>query len=269
VIAEHPSVLEAESPPAREDNEPMAVGVHRTKDRIGRFDNQVFGESKAPNAAVVSTRFEFEKDADHCDMMRLIAGYDQALESLMHRHAHALYSQLERALRNRADIQDALQETFVRVYLHRESFDFQRKFSTWLYVIAFNLARDELRRRARRPEFASLDDPAEGNELAETLVDTEPSPDRWLDKQERFDSLSKAVDALPEGLRQPLILFSFEEKSQPEIAGEMHCSTKAVEMRLYHARKQLHIWLEENSKDGEGFCGGSRSNSQTVNKRKL
>jgi RNA polymerase sigma-70 factor (ECF subfamily) len=202
-------------------------------------------------------------------MMGLIAGCNGALESLMHRHVHSLSSQLARALRNRADIQDALQETFVRVYLHRERFDFQHKFSTWLYVIAFNLARDQLRRRSRRPEFVSLDDPDEGNELSATLVDIEPSPDTRLDKQERFDSLSKAVAALPEGLRQPLMLFAFEEKSQPEIAREMHCSTKAVEMRLYHARKRLHIWLQRNLKDGEGFCGGGRSNSQTVNKRKL
>jgi DNA-directed RNA polymerase specialized sigma24 family protein len=58
------------------------------------------------------------------------------------------------------------------------------------------------------------------------------------------------------------VLFAFEEKSQPEIASEMHCTAKAVEMRLYHARNLLHARLKEEFKDCEGFYVSHRSNGQ-------
>ena len=124
-------------------------------------------------------------------MMRLVAGHEEALQSLMHRHADCLYSQLARVLKNSGDTNDSLQEAFLRIYLFRDRFDFHRKFSTWLYVIAFNLARDRLRRRARRPELISLDDPEEGNELVEKLFDPEVPPDERLENEERQQRLRK------------------------------------------------------------------------------
>jgi RNA polymerase sigma-70 factor (ECF subfamily) len=251
VIAEHPDILEADLLPPRSAITPVING-QRSSSFLTADDERGPFELEQP-VRIAGLGPESGDDADHRDMRRLVAGQEEALQSLMERHAETLYSQLARILRNRAEAQDSLQETFVRIYRHRGRFDFDRKFSTWLYAIAFNLARDQLRRRARRPEFISLDDPVERDDLAEELLDPEQPPDEQLDKEERFRALAEAMDALPEGLRQPLILFAFDEKSQPEIAAEMHCTAKAVEMRLYHARKMLHDRLKKEFERARGI----------------
>ncbi len=268
MIAEHPPLLEAEHPPAQNSSRPVADDQAHGSRFFTHDDERGPFELESPVRIAWPGR-ESVDEADHRDMRRLVAGQVEALQSLMARHAETLYSQLARILRNRVEAKDSVQETFVRIYRYRDRFDFNRKFSTWLYAIAFNLARDQLRRRARRPEFISLDDPADGDGLAETLMDPEQPPDERLDKEERLRALAEAVDALPEALRQPLILFALDEKSQPEIAAEMHCTAKAVEMRLYHARKLLHGRLEkEFEREREGFCLPSRSNCQWSTKER-
>ena len=89
---------------------------------------------------------------DASDMLRLAQGHDAALNELMQRHADKLFHYLVRQLQNETDAADLAQETFVRVYKHRAKFDSQQKFSTWLYSIASNLARDRLRWRKRHPQ---------------------------------------------------------------------------------------------------------------------
>lgn len=198
-----------------------------------------------PEFVQSATHQAFDHKQDYLDMMRLVAGCDEAMEGLMQRHAKRLLSQLMRILRNHAEAQECLLEAFVRAYQHRHAFHLDAKFSTWLYVIAFNLARDRLRWQARRPEFVSLDasDEAEAGDFAEILLDPARQPDQAIENRECSEALFEAVATLPEALRQPLVLFAEEDKSQPEIATQMQCTIKAIEMRLYHARKCLHYLL--------------------------
>src|SRR5947209_13770778 len=95
-------------------------------------------------------------DRDRDDMARLAAGQDGALDDLMERHAERLYHYLLRVLQNETEAADIAEEAFVRIYEHRANFKPRSKFSTWLYTIATNLARDAKRYRARHPQL-SLD----------------------------------------------------------------------------------------------------------------
>jgi len=98
-----------------------------------------------------------ESDAlDRADMVRLAAGHDAALNDLMERHATPLFHFLCRMLNSEDDANDLAQETFVRVFQARASFDANKKFSTWLFTIAANLARNQIRWRSRHPNV-SLD----------------------------------------------------------------------------------------------------------------
>src|SRR5512141_962732 len=98
-----------------------------------------------------------ESDAlDRTDMGRLVAGHDPALNDLMERHATPVFHFLCRMLGNEDDANDLAQETFVRVYQHRGRFRPGARFSTWLYTIAANLARNHRRWHARHPNI-SLD----------------------------------------------------------------------------------------------------------------
>ncbi|HPU55763.1 MAG TPA: sigma-70 family RNA polymerase sigma factor [Verrucomicrobiota bacterium] len=176
-------------------------------------------------------------------MERLRSGQQSALNELMTRHAGRVHRYLIRLLQDEDEAADLAQETFVRVYLHRHRFQPGRKFSTWLFAIATNLARDRLRRLNRRPQVPLDAHGPEDTGLANVLPDDSPGPEEKLEQAERAAAVRHAVAALPEELRVPLILFEYEQQSHAEIAAALGCSAKAVEMRLYRARQQLRTAL--------------------------
>jgi RNA polymerase sigma-70 factor, ECF subfamily len=190
-------------------------------------------------------------ERDQADMIRLAAGHVASLNDLMERHAGKLFSYLVRCLQNEEDAADAAQETFVRIYQNRAKFDVNQKFSTWFYTIATNLVKDRYRHRTRHPQV-SLDAQNEvtGEDFRENLPEHRPTPSESLQAAERAEAVRKAVTQLPEELRVPLILSEYEELSHAEIGEVLKCSAKAVETRIYRARKQLReklVWLFENS----------------------
>jgi RNA polymerase sigma-70 factor, ECF subfamily len=179
-------------------------------------------------------------EQDREDMARLVAGHDAALDELMGRHAERLYNYLLRVLRNETEAADLAEESFVRVYQNRARFRPSHRFSTWLYAIATNLARDLQRHRARHPNVSLEAEHGEaGQNFREVLPEGRPNPGEALLATERVEAVRRAVAALPEDLRVPLVLAEYEDKSYAEIAEILECSTKAVEMRLYRARQDL------------------------------
>ncbi len=179
-----------------------------------------------------------QDEEDRQDMARLVAGHDGALNNLMDRHGQQLFHYLLRQLCNPADAEDCAQEAFARVYLHRAKFRAGAKFSTWLYAIATNLARDCQRRRARHPEVSLPEGEGRGGGL-EMMPDHSPLPGEQLQAGERAAQVRVAVQALPEELRAPLVLFEYENLAQLEIAEILRCTPKAVELRIYRARNLL------------------------------
>jgi RNA polymerase sigma-70 factor (ECF subfamily) len=179
-------------------------------------------------------------EQDGIDMARLAAGHGAALNDLMDRHGEKLFHYLVRSLQDEQEAADVAQETFVRIYQNRAKFDPRRRFSTWLYAIASNLVRDCYRHRTRHPQVSlDAENRQTGGELGEWLTDAASSPSETLQASERAEAVRKAVAALPEELRTPLILAEYEERSQAEIGEILGCTAKAVETRIYRARKHL------------------------------
>jgi RNA polymerase sigma-70 factor (ECF subfamily) len=179
---------------------------------------------------------------DRFDMQRLAAGQNHALNDLMARHAVPLVQFLFRLLDNEADAEDLAQETFARVYRHRTRYNPARKFTTWLYSIAANLARNELRRRTRHNAF-SLHDNGTGQELAGLAVAKEIDPGSAAETRERFLAVVAAVRSLPEDLREVVVLCEWEGFSAADAAEVLASSNRAIESRLYRARKLLRALL--------------------------
>ena len=177
---------------------------------------------------------------DAADMERLAKGHDAALNDLMERHAPKLFNYLVRSLQDENDAADLSQETFVRVYQHRGRYDATQRFSTWLYAIATNLVKNRYRHRSRHPQV-SLDarNEATGEDFRENLPAHDATPSESLQASERAEAVRKAVGQLPEEIRTPLLLSEYEELSHAEIGEILNCSAKAVETRIYRARKQL------------------------------
>jgi RNA polymerase sigma-70 factor (ECF subfamily) len=121
-------------------------------------------------------------EQDQAAMERLANGDDTALEPLMNRHAERLFHYLLRVLQNEARAADAAEEAFVRVYQNRLKFRPNHRFTTWLYTIATNLARDLQRYQARHPQL-SLDGHPDGSDadFRETLAETRPGPGEALE----------------------------------------------------------------------------------------
>ena len=190
-------------------------------------------------------------ERDRADMIRLAAGHNATLNDLMERHAGKLFNYLVRSLQNEEDAADAAQETFVRVFQNRARFDSRQRFSTWLYAIATNLVKDRYRHRSRHPQVSlDAENEATGEDFRESVPEQKPTPSESLQGTERAEAVRKAVGQLPEELRVPLILSEYEELSHAEIGTVLNCSAKAVETRIYRARKQLREklgWMLESS----------------------
>ena len=179
-------------------------------------------------------------EEDRTGMAQLAAGHDAALNDLMARHAERLFHYLLRILQNETEAGDIAEECFVRVYQNRARFRPGHKFTSWLYTIATNLARDSHRYRARHPHLSlEAEHPETGQGFRDLLPDLRPTPGESLVSTERSDAVRQAVSALPEELRLPLVLAVYEDKPQAEIARILKCSPKAVEMRIYRARQEL------------------------------
>jgi RNA polymerase sigma-70 factor (ECF subfamily) len=183
---------------------------------------------------------------DALDMARLANGHEAALNDLMDRHGLKLFHYLIRQLQDEAEAADLAQESFVRVFLHRRKFKPGASFSTWLYTIATNLARDRIRSRTRRPQV-SLEAESEitGASLGDTLPEQSSSPSEALQAEERAEAVRRALVLLPEELRTPLVLAEYEDLPQSEIATILDCTAKAVETRIYRARQQLRSILKK------------------------
>ncbi|MFO1500249.1 MAG: RNA polymerase sigma factor [Verrucomicrobiota bacterium] len=187
------------------------------------------------------------QDQDKADMRRLAQGHDHALNELMERHAENLFCYLFRLLQNEEDADDLAQETFVRVYRNRTKFDQRSSFTSWLYTIAHNLARDRFRRR-RRHAHVPWESVLELEAEAFPLSSQRETPSETVQRTERAEAIRQAVAALPRQLRLPLQLAVDDEKSHACISAILRCSVKAVETRIYRARQALRAslghWLE-------------------------
>jgi RNA polymerase sigma-70 factor, ECF subfamily len=185
---------------------------------------------------------------DRADMFRLQTGHAAALDDLMERHATPVFHFLCRMVGNEDDANDLAQETFVRVFRSAKSFRANERFSTWLFTIAANLARNHFRWRSRHPNL-SLDakSPETEQSLGDTLPSGSPSPNEESLAGERAQAVRLAVKNLPEDMREAIVLCEWEELSVADAAHILETTPKAVESRLYRARgilrEKLKSWL--------------------------
>jgi RNA polymerase sigma-70 factor (ECF subfamily) len=185
---------------------------------------------------------------DRAAMARLAAGNDAALNDLMARHATPVFHFLCRMLANEDDANDLAQETFVRVFKAAQSYRAEQRFSTWLFTIAANLARNHFRWRSRHPNLSLDAENADTEQsLGSTLPASTPTPKEAAVAAERAAAVRAAVGSLPEDLRAAIVLCEWEERSVAEAATILDATPKAVESRLYRARgmlrERLKSWL--------------------------
>jgi RNA polymerase sigma-70 factor (ECF subfamily) len=163
--------------------------------------------------------------------------------------------------------EDLTQEVFLRIYRSRAKYEPGAKFSTWLFTIAGNVARNAARSHGRRREVSEVDtkravDDSAPNLLAGIALDASSlMPARVVEGEERALMVRKAVASLGERQRMALMLSRFENLSYVEIADAMGLTSKAVKSLLSRARvnlkEALADYIEPVQSDEEGQADDS------------
>lgn len=170
-----------------------------------------------------------------------LAGEKRAFTELMERYQTRLLNFIYRTTGDRERAEDLVQETFIRVYRHLHRFDQTKKFSTWVYTIASNLAKNELRNRSRNPLvlFQSITKNWQDEERPLQFEDSGNRPDDLFRKRDIREKVEDAVGQLPEHHRNVFVLRELEGKSYEEIAEITHTNLGTVKSRLNRARNSF------------------------------
>ena len=187
------------------------------------------------------TREALNKLDDSAVVKRFLDGEQRAFGILVERYDNRLVNFVYRTIGDRERAQDLVQETFIRVYRHLHRFDPTRKFSTWIYTIASNLAKNELRNRSRNPLvfFQTIKKNWEADHRPLEWEDHSYKPDDLYRKRHLRDVVEKAVSELPEHHRVVFVLREFQGKTYEEIADITAVNLGTVKSRLNRARNNF------------------------------
>lgn len=163
---------------------------------------------------------------------------EAALAALVDQYASALYRVAFSVLRNPADAEDAVQETYLRVLRHRDTLGEVRDHRVWLIRIVWNIVLDRKRRAKTRPE---TDDVAE---LARVLPSGGLSAEARAAAAQHHAHVLACVDQLPAKEREVLQLSAFDELSSVEIAAVLGITESSVRSRLFRARNLMADLLD-------------------------
>src|SRR5512140_3038400 len=140
-------------------------------------------------------------------MARVAEEEERAFPELVRRYQGRVTNLVARVLNDRECADDLAQEVFVRVYVHRRNYRHGSKFSTWLFTIAANLAKNEIRRRVRRRNWFSLDALGEMlNDSAIQLADPAEGQEKTLEREQLQTAIGRSIATVPEKYRLALVL---------------------------------------------------------------
>jgi RNA polymerase sigma-70 factor (ECF subfamily) len=160
---------------------------------------------------------------------------DELVEELVLQHSRLVYRIAYAALRSHDEAEDATQETFLRVLRYSRKLAKVENPKAWLSRIAWRVAVERSRRRGGRREVA-IDDPEKPTETIDCWGST---PNEAMRGYEIGDQLDRLIAALPQKLRQPLILSALEEMSPREVAAALGINEASVRSRVFRARQIL------------------------------
>lgn len=176
-------------------------------------------------------------ESDAALVRRARAGEERAYTLLMRRHKEALYRFARRYTGDSDEAYEIVQLTFISAWQALARFDTGRAFDTWLRAIALNKCRDKARRAKVRGLF--FGPRAHRDEAAADPAAAHPGPEDRVADRDELRAAEKAIARLPDGLKAPLILTAIEGLSMAEAADILGMTPKAVENRIYRARKAL------------------------------
>lgn len=174
-----------------------------------------------------------------------LAGRQSAYEQIVDKYRGALTRHIQRMVRATDEIDDLVQECFIKAFSNLESYSVDFAFSTWLYKIATNHTIDYLRKK--RLSTFSIDRPIQtkDGEVEYELPDTTYRPDRHIVEDQRRELIQAAIESLPEKYHRVIVMRHQQEKSYEEIAAELDLPLGTVKAHIFRARALLYKYLRD------------------------
>jgi RNA polymerase sigma-70 factor, ECF subfamily len=181
-----------------------------------------------------------EQCSDQSLVSAAIAGDLTAFTALCRLHSPRLLRTVRQITRNHEDAEDAVQDAFMRAFVHLKSFDGRAQFATWLTRIALNSALMILRKRKHYPAVSIDSDPQDEDRFVSwEIADRADDPERRLLKSETTERVRRAIAELDPIPRVAMEFWNFEELSAREGARKLNISKAAFKSRLMRAKAAL------------------------------
>ena len=194
----------------------------------------------------VTDRYEVLQGMNDEDLMEQFqAGTVEAFNILVERYSERLMRYLYGFLGDVKRCEDLLQETFLRVYRNRHSYQRIAKFSTWLYTIAGNLARSEYRKRKRRRMYSIQSVNRDNEEYEIEIPDESFSPDRYAESTIQDHYIQEALKQIPTAFREVVVLRDVQQLAYEEIAEITGLPMGTVKSRINRGRTKLQTLLKD------------------------
>lgn len=175
-------------------------------------------------------------------LVRALRARDEdAFTELVRVYQHKVFNVTYRILGDRHEAEDVAQEVFISVFKHIEQFRGDAKFSTWIYRIATNHARNRIKYlgRRQRKQHQDIEDTPEGDVLDNPLGEHVPRPDRQVQAQQLELIIKEGLEALRPEHREIIVLRDIEALSYQEISEITGLAEGTVKSRLFRARVAL------------------------------
>jgi len=205
-------------------------------------------DSKASNSQTSESPRENASESsleDDALVKKAIGGDESAYTQIVNKYERALYFHILKMIKDREQVEDLVQETFVKAFDNLNTYSTNYAFSTWLYRIATNHTIDYLRKK--KLKTLSINEPVKTKEgdMEMQLPDETASTDRSIIQKQRQKIVQKAIDELPEKYRRVIEMRHMEEKSYQEIADVLDLPLGTVKAHIFRARELLYKALKD------------------------
>ena len=184
-------------------------------------------------------------EQDRATVRRALDGEQRAYAELVEKYQGPLRRHVGKMIRQKKEVDDLVQEAFIKAFGALESYSPTYAFSTWLYKIATNHTIDYLRKKKLRTR--SIDEPisTKDGELEYQIPDTTYRPDRHIVEDQRKTLIQEAIDQLPPKYYRVIVMRHQQEKAYQEIADELDLPLGTVKAHIFRARELLNKYLRE------------------------
>jgi RNA polymerase sigma-70 factor (ECF subfamily) len=187
-----------------------------------------------------------EREADQVLVRRVQDGDQAAFNLLVLKYQRKVLRLVSRIVRDPSEVEDVVQEAFVKAYRALPKFRGESAFYTWLYRIAVNTAKNHLVSLGKQPipmtDLTPDEDDTESFEARSVVTDNQ-TPESLLLSRQIAETVNQSIESLPAELRTAITLREIEGLSYEEIAEAMNCPIGTVRSRIFRAREFISAAL--------------------------